>query len=173
MLIPPTMVWGFRAKAKPGITPKAIEHASLPLLTGQGASIEIVSWRTCDFGIEGFDELEGSFMTIELSIRGELHQLVQHDSSFYTDRAGLDLRPVFECDLVEPTEVRPDWRRRSARSWPLLHGRPLSFVGQFQTASSVFYVFGDAAQQEPLAILRDELGIQDVEGHYDDEARRA
>lgn len=171
MIQPPTLIGRCSALPKASAAPKELDALQLTTADGRRVKVSLLRWETADFSIESTEPSNGWFLTIAMQFNEITHHLHQYRSIFFTNINTCDLRPVSSSSVKAKGHPKPDWKRKSDRWWPAMHGQPLPFLGQFVACGHVCYLFSSDINNLVAAYV-DVLDVQDVEDHYDEEVRR-
>jgi hypothetical protein len=166
------MISGIAVVPKPTASATVLTSFRFDLLDRNPVEGDLYRWEKRDFTFEQGTSTDGWFLTISVSFANASHHLHQHDSTFFTNRATGGLKAQLQSWIKPPDKSRPLWKRRSDRWWPVKDGSPLHFIGQFVAGGYAGYLFSDVAAVPLIAAYVDDLGTQDLEDHYDDEAKR-
>ena len=171
LITPPAMISSEIVKPKPMARPTLLKSCSFQMQE-QAAWGSLYRWENQDFVFEEERSADGWFLTVCLELADSTYQLHQYDSTFYTSRPTGGLKAKLQSWIKPLGKDRPHWKRRSDRWWPISHGSPLHFIGQFGIGAYACYLFSDLRADPLIAAHVDDLGTQDAEDHYDGEEKR-
>jgi hypothetical protein len=111
--------------------------------------------------------------------------LTQKFVPFQREGVCIDIIPgnkALRCPGRLVSGVSPRWFSRANASWPLLEGRPMDFVGDYDVPIDSRYselsgcgrcmLFVDVVGDPEFAVMNYDTSGQSIEQHYADEARR-
>ena len=172
MFAPPSTFCGFAARPRGNVTSSTGGSTTISLRDDRLARATFLRWNLADFEISDPElaALTGWFQTIVLEMEATQWHLVQGNSTFWTTLPEACIDAILSS-RVRCQSNRPKWKRRPDHYWPHIAGAPLPFLGQGSTEVDHIYLFGDIPSST-LAAHVDHRDAQDVEDHYDEEARR-
>ena len=172
MVTPPRMIARTVVEPKQSASPTLLESFTFELQDQTSAEGSLYRWQLQDFIEEGKQLSDGWFLTVSVVLFGAMYHLHQYDSTFFTVQTGTGLKSQPQSAIKPPSNLRPSWRRRSDRWWPVKDGNPLQFIGQFAASGYVGYLFSDLDVPPLIAAYVHDIGEQDADTHYDQEAKR-